>query len=229
MKKSNKGDSSSKKIVTIRCSGGTAKAILGPPGQQRKHWARGVFYEHKMLEHIRKTYKGGTWIDIGSALGNHALFFAKFCEYNRILSVEPVESSRGFQYVLLKLNGVAHRVYTIPYALSDYDGTGKMVKFGPGVGQVKLEKGDSIDVTTLDIVTDFYARPPVTLLKLDVEYHELRVLRGAQETLVKWKPAIFLEANTKKEIDAISKFLKQFGYRYVRKWPPANHEYVAKG
>lgn len=215
------------KIVTIKCSGGTAKAILGPPGQQRKHWARGIFYEHQMLEHIRKNYKGGTWIDVGSALGNHTLFFAKFCECNHVVSIEPVRSSRVFQTRVLILNGVFSKVLLVSYAMSDYEGKGKLTKFGPGVGQVKLEAGEVTDVSTLDRLIGSCVNEEIKLLKLDVEYHELRVLRGAKETLAKWKPAIFLEANTKKEIDAITKFLKQFGYRHVRKWSPANHEYVA--
>jgi len=216
------------KIVTIKCSGGTAKAILGPPGQQRKHWARGIFYEHKMLEHIRKTYKGGTWVDVGSALGNHTLFFAKFCRCERVYSFEPVKLSRDFQVGLLKLNGIREKVYISATALSDYIGDGKMVRFGGGVGQMKLEAGNQIQVKTLDsFLLDLRRAGNVTLLKLDVEYHELRVLKGAREILARWKPAIFLEANTKKEIDAITKFLKPFGYHYVRKWPPANHEYVA--
>ena len=74
------------KVVSL--PGGIRVAIRGPRHQQ-KWWLRGRFYEAPMLAYIRKHYHGGTFIDGGACIGNHTLFFARFC-CDQVIAVEPV-------------------------------------------------------------------------------------------------------------------------------------------
>ncbi len=66
--------------------------------------------------------------------------------------------------------------------------------------------------------------PNVSIIHLDIEGFELIALRGAQETIKKWKPMIAVEdlgnsENYGYSIDVLESFLNQFGY----------HEYLPYG
>ena len=56
----------------------------------------------------------------------------------------------------------------------------------------------------------------ISFMKIDVEGHELMVLKGAKSTLEKYKPIIALEMHFKKDIKNnldILELLEKFGYR----------------
>ena len=200
----------------IRCSGGVAKVLLDvPQGMQIKNWKRGKFYESPFLEYLRATYHGGTWVDGGSALGNHTLFMALFCDCERVVSVDPMAESLAIQTRILSLNGVTEKVSIICTALANWSGVGLMERFGPGVGHWRLVgySGDGgVSVATLDE----FRLADVRVLKLDVEGHELRALKGATYLLSTQNPAVFTECNTQREAEEIARFLKQFGYSHGR-------------
>lgn len=213
-------------LVEIRCSGGVAKVPLDvPQGMQRKNWKQGRFYEAPFLEYLRKAYHGGTWIDAGSALGNHTLFMAMFCDCEKVVSIDPILDSLGWQQAILSTNGAGDKVHTVHTALADWSGEGRMERFGPGVGHWRLvgaEKG-GVPVATLDELRI----ENVTVLKLDVEGAELGALRGARYLLTTQKPAVFTECNTEQEIGAIKRYLEPFGYRHGRSFHTM-HEWVTR-
>lgn len=210
-------------VVEIRCSGGVAVVPLNVPrGMQIKNWRQGRFYEAPFLEYLREHYHGGTWIDAGSALGNHTLFMAKFCDCDKIVSIDPIRSSLQTQARILEMNGVQDRVHTIYTALSSWDGLGEMERFGPGVGHWQLIAGQSVPVSTLDSL----GLENVTVLKLDIEGSELDALKGASTLLLQQQPAVFCECNYKREIAAISAYLKSLGYSKTKRGWHTMHEWI---
>ena len=62
---------------------------------------------------------------------------------------------------------------------------------------------------------------------MDVEYSELAALQGARALLKAQHPAVFTECNTPQELDAIGKYLQQFGYGHGKNWHTM-HEWIAK-
>ena len=81
----------------------------------QRYWARGDIYEYDlygsdlmrraagwlfdkvshrvkrvrrqgMLSYIQDNYRGGTFVDVGSCIGNHTLFFAVGCQASQVLS-----------------------------------------------------------------------------------------------------------------------------------------------
>jgi len=213
-------------ILEICCSGGTAKALSGvPEGMEGRHWLRGVFYEAPFLEYLRSTYHGGVWVDGGSALGNHTLFMAKFCDCKRVVSIDPIASSLKIQRQILEMNGVASKVDICPYALAATCGPVTLHKFGPGVGHWQVQPGSELSVGAVTL--DSLNLRGVKVLKLDVEYSELAALQGARALLKAQHPAIFTECNMQQELDAIGKYLQQFGYGHGKSWHTM-HEWIAK-
>src|SRR6185503_3678023 len=59
--------------------------------------------------------------------------------------------------------------------------------------------------------------PPVSFVKIDVEGHELRVLRGARATLQLHRPALLIETGfeTAAEREAIASFLRELSYEPI--------------
>jgi hypothetical protein len=55
----------------------------------------------------------------------------------------------------------------------------------------------------------------VKLIKIDVENYETEVLKGAEQTIRKWKPDLFIECNTEEHTMEIFDFLKslEVGYK----------------
>lgn len=208
--------------VKLYSGSGFATAIVKDEREHlQKWWRRQAFYEAGMLEWIRRHYSGGTFVDVGSCIGNHTLFFATFCDCERVISVEPVRSSFEYQREVLALNGLLDEVTLLNVALSDEPGRCYMVPFAPvghvNAGQYQVGEargyGDDVEVTTLDAILKQEQVDDVTLVKVDVEFHELPVLRGAAHLLETQHPALFVELSPKGSYyaDTVA-FLSQFGY-----------------
>jgi len=156
------------------------------------------FYEIEFLEYILNNHpKQKNIIDIGANIGNHSLFFSEFMEYDKIYCFEPFESN----VEILRENLKDKNVEIYPLALSDKIGDQILYNSQQGNnGGFSLECYDhpssksykvldSVKVNTLDS----YNFENITMIKIDVESHELPVLNGSIETIKRNKPIIFVE------------------------------------
>lgn len=74
------------------------------------------------------------------------------------------------------------------------------------------QKKETVKTATLDsIVQD----RKVAVLKIDVEGHEVTVLRGAKEFIMRDRPYMILEANSPAHVTALEGVLEELGYTYV--------------
>lgn len=210
--------------VRLYSGSGYATAIVKDEREHlQKSWRKQAFYEAGMLDWIRRHYSGGTFVDVGSCIGNHTLYFATFCDARRVISIEPVRSSFEHQREVLALNGLLDKVTLLNVALGEEPGRGHMgssapvghnnagmYQLGPGLGQ-----GDDVEIYTLDTILELEQEQvnDVTLVKIDVEYHELPVLRGAVRLLERQHPALFVELSPAGSYyaDTVA-FLERFGY-----------------
>ena len=78
---------------------------------------------------------------------------------------------------------------------------------------VRLENGEDIPVSQLDLLLSDVQH--INLMKIDVEGHELQVLRGSTETLETYRPALFLEFLDKGSYNRTVEFIKPYGYKQV--------------
>lgn len=201
-------------IITSRA--GQAEVKVTDPGDFiQAHWARGEFFETRLLEYIYWHYKEQVFVDIGSNIGNHTLFFAKFCQPKHVISVEPVPASAVLQREVLHLNGLEKRVTIHECAISDRVGRGAMRPWETNpcyfAGSQTLEDGDEVDVTTLDELLSDVRH--INLIKIDVEGRELDVLRGAGQILARERPALFIEMRKRTDCAGVYRFLDELRYR----------------
>ena len=201
-----------------------SKVILGPKGKQKQNWRKGVYYEQRMLQHIKHNYQGGTFIDAGSCLGNHTLWFAKHCNAH-VISIEPIYQSLALQVKILDMNKLIGNVTILNVALSDKDGYGAMVRFGDSVGHWKLTDDDcQTKVKTLDTIVDDLSLGDIKVVKLDIEWSEIAALKGATNLIKTQHPTFFIESNTNEEVEQIMSILGPHGYEKISTWH-RNFEY----
>jgi FkbM family methyltransferase len=158
----------------------------------------GTFYEVDFLEWILKNYpKHKVILDIGANVGNHSIFFANILESSKVISFEPVPVNLH----LLKSNTEGMNILVKEYALSNEEGTAKVYNtqdFNFGGFTLESDKFPNhnpvdVGVTVNKVTLDSLNLNEVTMIKIDVENHELKVLEGARDTILRNKPIIFIE------------------------------------
>lgn len=129
-------------------------------------------------------------LDIGANIGNHALYFAS--HYAQVLAFEP--QPRTFR--LLQLNAeLVPNLQCRNVGLSDAAGHAFIDLPAGNAGMARVSEsggGTRCELQTLDAALVGDARR-VSLIKIDVEGHEARVLRGARQVLQRDQPVVLLE------------------------------------
>lgn len=166
--------------------------------------AQGI-YEHVNLSLLHcATRAGGWYFDIGANIG---LMSAPLLSADPTLHVVSVEAS-PVTAPLLQQSAAASanrdRWHIVPQALGAEPGK---ISFhasaaGGGVYDGIRDTGRSggassveVEMTTLDLLWAKFGRPPVCLIKIDVEGAETLVLRGGFACIAATRPVILLEWN----------------------------------
>lgn len=168
---------------------------------------------------------GTTVIDVGAHIGSMAVPLARLVgPEGRLYAFEPQRSVFRELHHNLKLNGHAHATAYM-MAVSSEAGFLEMAPTWVDEGYGRIGKGgERVEARTLDS----FGFTDVSLIKIDVEGHELEVLNGAMETIRRWHPTLVLEMG-KKDRPTIGKMLTENGYRlkklvwvdYVAVYDPA--------
>lgn len=177
----------------------------------------GDFYEAAILDELRERLPWHrTIVDAGANIGNHSAYWSAFVPHDRLLAFEPIESN----YRLLCLNVAGNaRATCYQAALSDKAGHLQMQLDEVNMGRSRIVPDGPIDVRAMTL--DSLRLRDVTLLKIDTEGHELRVLAGALRTIARCHPAILVEDESGRFGEGLAE--AGFAYRETRSWPGANH------
>lgn len=192
---------------------------------------RGGIYEHYIFDYIKEklNVQGTTIIDVGANFGFHSLEFSDLVgDEGKVYSFEP---QRLVYYQLcgnVILNGRAN-IYTNNVALSDEITILKMENLQYdsnepiNIGNAHLDACTHLAYNMVDVNTlDSFNIENVSVLKIDVQGYEPKVLDGAKETIFKNKPIIFIEVEAPQlsiygwnENDIFTR-LDELGYTYTR-------------
>lgn len=152
-------------------------------------------------------------VDVGAHVGLFSMDFAR--NFTMVKSFEPMSDLRA----CLKRN-VPQNVKIFESGLSDVQKVATIGQQSPGnTGDNGIgAPGETIVLNMLD--SFLFKR--VDLIKIDVQGHELNVLKGAENTLRRHKPVVILEEKAlttgygeldDRIIRGSSAFLKQIGFR----------------
>jgi FkbM family methyltransferase len=191
---------------------------------------RGSEWDGWMRQDLPHIYKSGTDIlDIGGNIGWNALMFS---DYGSVHTFEPL-----FHKVITKnvfQNTLKNPVTVHPYALSSTEGSlpiwlpkrdqsGLRNYGGSGVVKNASYEDEPVAHVPLRRLDDVY-KGNASVIKLDVEGHEFKVLQGAFETIKRSLPALYIEIFHDYEI--ITNLLKPLGYDTIIPRPEHNYLFL---
>lgn len=172
-------------------------SIANPDDVIQSHHVVGDFYEPEELEIIARHFPiGGRFCDIGTNVGNHTLYLAKFLHAELCTLIEPNPLAIELLESNIFLNGiesVCDRRY-LGLGLSDGAVTSAQMnvrKSNLGASRVEEGSGD-IEITTIDAL---FADSAFDLMKIDVEGMEIKVLNGGRAYIAQHRPKIFIEVD----------------------------------
>ena len=166
---------------------------------------------------------GAVVIDAGANIGVHTLFLARKVGPNgRVLAFEPQRLMFQTLCGNLALNSITN-TYCWNMALGAAPGETTAPMLDPtqpdNFGGVSLEgeiPGEPVSVTTIDA----FELPRCDFIKIDVEGMEEDVLRGAEHTIRKHKPILYLECDRVEKESSLISCLDGMGYQMFWHLPP---------
>jgi FkbM family methyltransferase len=208
-----------------------ASAQMGGSWQGPKHKGKPTAWGPDQLRWfatVAESFTAPLIFDIGASTGSYCLL-AKYHVGMRVYAFEPVLQSFVLLLDNIWYNGLQHRVRPIRQALSDYQGEGIMhvpvetSHMGETVLNGQPKRYDRwldmrASVTTLDAFCASEKIDHIDLIKMDVEGHELKVLKGGARMIQACHPTMLLEyyeLNTRQhgyEPEDIRILLESWGY-----------------
>ncbi len=146
-------------------------------------------------------------MDIGAHAGQFARLFADMAPQGRVWSFEPSAYARSVMTAAARIRRIDN-VTLVPMGLSDAPGelvlhTPVKQAGGLGFGVAHLGQDDGsrptvdqvVELTTLDSFVADKGLDRIDFIKADIEGWELHALRGAERSLERFRPPLFLEVN----------------------------------
>lgn len=174
-------------------------SIQLPIGAHRSFWS-GVSCDRDLLEFLAQMLPDDSlFLDIGANLGIYTTALWKMRGRMRGVAFEPIPSTQALLRQTFALNKVPCAIEKV--AISDVPQTLKLSAYDQGRNNFWVVNDDkshpTLDVSAIPL-DDWCAagegRVPGAI-KIDVEGHELSVIRGARQSLAKHRPALVVECH----------------------------------
>lgn len=157
--------------------------------QQEYNRFRNLMGEKDVIEDILDEVESDDIVfDVGANVGTYTCFLAKRLSRDQVIAVEPHPINISALRSNLELNKTDARI--VDQALSDSNGSAELAVRSEeaGEGQHSLATADQEDTIEVDQITGDnllteVGLPTPTLMKIDVEGAELKVLQGLDSTL----------------------------------------------
>lgn len=197
---------------------------------QREIVENNRFYEEDLLKFLDNYIPNNAIIfDIGANIGNHSMYWAVKRNAEKIYAFEPVNETFNTLCKNIEINNLEKIITPMNIGLSNEHSNAEIIFYdytnigGTGLRQtnagnlgIKLEALDSLDLS-LDRI-DF--------MKIDVEGHEVKTLKGSINTIKKFKPTIFIES-IDPHFNEVKEIMKDLGYHLEKSLINSNYLFTA--
>jgi FkbM family methyltransferase len=181
------------------------------------HFEPQIFFEKYGLDYIKlkEKLKNSTIIDCGAYIGDSAFIFEKELNPKEIICIEPDEKNYEILLENIKLNNLENKIKAIKIAVGNKETKGNSILCGESAAYiVETEKGE-VSISTIDNLIFRLYISNVGLIKMDIEGYELPALRGAKETIQKFKPILIISIYHKgQDFFEIPAYLKEIVPEY---------------
>lgn len=168
----------------------------------------------KAEEYVKKKGNLINALDIGANIGSHTLYFIKKWGIKKVWSFEPVPSTFAILRKNVEINGLEERIVleNVGVGEKEYHASVKEeIKDNRGGTSIQEDSAGTFVVKTIDS----YHLSDVSLMKIDTEGYELKVLQGAEDTIVKNRPVILAEI-ADANIEMVKSMMKEWNYKEAR-------------
>jgi FkbM family methyltransferase len=150
---------------------------------------------------LRHLVEPGSWVvDVGANLGFYSRMFAQWTSENgRVLAIEPEDSNFAHLSKLSNMRGADNKIVPVQAIVSELDGELELFinpnshadhRVSSFLGGGKLTQS-----FRLDTLWKRHGCPRVSVIKIDVQGAEPRVLSGAWECIERDFPGIYMEVD----------------------------------
>ena len=155
---------------------------------------------------------GDVFFDVGANVGFFTLLGSALVgPHGRVVAFEPLPGNVALLRENLELNGVANTT-VIPAAVAETPGTGMLSESSSSSQGSLGNEGVTVPLVALDALLAEGTIPSPSVMKVDVEGAESRVLAGARTLLSKSRPLIFLSTHGIRQHQACWSYLAGIGY-----------------
>ena|GEM_PF-1271589 len=179
----------------------------------------GEYSAHEVDIYRRVLKSGDHVVEVGAHLGALTLAFARLVgPQGHVLAFEPQEFLRGLNRANIALNniqnvevreeGLAQKAATIPAMTPDYKRVGN---FG-ALTLKNIVPSDSDRAMIQLIALDSLNLSRVDFIKMDIEGMELEALLGAEKTIQRHRPKLFIENDRPEQSQELLALLSKWNY-----------------
>jgi FkbM family methyltransferase len=167
-------------------------------------WGAKTSWHGNTVEYIKEIYNKKTFrgcVDAGASYGFLSVPFSFMFE--KVYSFEP---NPGVVECLRENVAPLSNVEVYSKALSNKNQTTYLevnAKNVTGIGSLRDEPTNSHNIIhqVETITLDSLNLVDIDFIKIDVEGHELKVLKGAIQTIEKWRPVVYCEIHSQRDIN----------------------------
>lgn len=187
------------------------------------------FDKQNIIKHSLRT--GHIFYDIGANVGFYSLLASRYIGITgSVIAFEPLPRNIEYLYRHIHLNKLTN-VKIIPNALSDHSGK-EFFSYtnDPSACHISSEGNIEVIVTTLDELIKKESIPPPNIIKVDIEGAEISFLIGAADTLIVYRPLIFMAIHSQQLFgllfDTIVKYKLPYNIKNMRGDTLTNREFI---
>ena len=178
-----------------------------------------------LLDNLKQEFSSTTVLDVGANIGNHTCYFSS--RFNTVIAFEPNDTVHPILQANININKITNALVQ-KVGLSDNDANLAFVENNDGnIGSATFSESMALDILnnkTLpvkngdDLIAKHFPEHKISLIKMDIEGHELRALKGLRFTLEKHSPIVLFECHNmpglQDEGQDIIEYLESLSYRY---------------
>jgi FkbM family methyltransferase len=210
------------KVVKIKR--GPLKGFFWVCSTQHQFWMPLGMYEKETSAWLKSQLREGmTFIDIGANAGYFTLLGSSCV--SKVIAFEPIPQNISQIQKHLLANNI-NNVVLENMAISDTTGQVSFVieenNANSHLSEIYIQHADTKPLQTININSvrlDDYVKCNLltpNVIKIDVEGAEIKVLNGARETFIKYKPVCIISTHSKQLCDECISFFADNGYEVDR-------------
>lgn len=179
----------------------------------------------KIIGQLNQKKEDSYFYDVGANIGLYSWLCRKLSSNRKILAFEPdpknfellqmTKENSKIKNINLFNIALSNRMETVSFQQDTLTSATGMISDGqtPWIEKYLGQETNSIQVNTDYLDNKTFKTQDPSLIKIDVEGHELEVLRGGEKKLSQCKPLLLIESFPP-NLDKVVNFLTKLGYEF---------------